>query len=128
MSTATAPVGRRPAWMPAVDEALGAAGRIADVGCGDGRSSIAIALAFPDALVDAIDVDARRIAAARDDARSRQVTGRVAFRHADAATLRLGDLPAYDVVVAPAHLGDVARRLARGRGVVVVRDELPVRS
>ena len=127
MSTATAPAGTRPAWIPDVDVALPTGGRIADVGCGDGRSSVAIALAYPDALVDAVDGDEQAIATARDRARSQSVTGRVTFRHADPATLRVGDLPVYDVVIAPAHLRDAAARLARGHGVLVVRDDLPAR-
>jgi 16S rRNA G1207 methylase RsmC len=125
MSTATAAVGTRPAWIP--DVALPSEGRIADVGCGDGRTSVAIALAYPDALVDAVDGDERAIATARDHASAECVTGRVTFRHGDPATLRVGDLPVYDLVIAPAHLRDAAARLARGHGVLVVRDDLPAR-
>ena len=125
MST-TAIAGTRPAWIP--DDAAPPAGaRIADVGCGDGRSSVALALAYPDALVDAVDGDARAIARARDRALAERVTGRVTFRHADPATLRVRDLPVYDVVVAPAHLRHAAARLARGHGVLVVRDDLQAR-
>ena len=125
MSTATAPVGTHPAWIPDAGVALPAGSRIADVGCGDGRSSVALALAYPEALVDAVDGDEQAIATARERARSQSVTGRVSFRHADPATLRVGDLPAYDLVIAPAHLRDAAARLARGHGVLVVRDDLP---
>ena len=123
MSTATAGVAPRPAWMPDLDAARLADGRIADVGCGDGRSSIAIALAYPDALVDAVDADERAIAAARDNARAAGVTGRVAFRHTDVAKLRVGDLPRYDLVITSARLRDAAARLARGDGDLVVRDD-----
>jgi SAM-dependent methyltransferase len=39
--------------------------RVADVGCGSGWSSIAIARAYPQAIVDAVDVDAESIEATR---------------------------------------------------------------
>jgi SAM-dependent methyltransferase len=55
------------AAMPEVDARLQAAppARIADVACGTAQSSIAMARAYPQVFVDAIDVDATSIAAAQ---------------------------------------------------------------
>jgi SAM-dependent methyltransferase len=54
------------ASMPDVDARLRAkpAARVADLACGSGWSSIAIARAYPDVIVDAIDLDAASIEAA----------------------------------------------------------------
>ena len=43
--------------LPEVDAALRAGGRVADVGCGMGWSSIGMALGYPEARVDGFDVD-----------------------------------------------------------------------
>ena len=67
-----------------VDAALRAGGRVADVGCGEGWSSIGIARAYPTDRVDGFDVDAasvgRRAAARR---RPRASTTGSAFHHAE---------------------------------------------
>jgi trans-aconitate methyltransferase len=110
------------AAIPAADIALLGGGRVADIGGAAGRSTIDIALAYPEALVDAFDDDAAAIEAARAQARAARITGRVAFRHVDAARLRRADLPAYDVVVAPAHLREAAGLLAGDGAVLVVRE------
>jgi len=127
MSTATisAPdrLSRRLAAIPSVDIALLAGGRVADLGCGAGESTIAIALSYPEALVDGFEADAAVIETARVNARAARVTGRVTFRHAHATSLRPGDLPAYDVVIAPSHLRDAATRLLGERGEVVSLDD-----
>ena len=115
--------------MPDVDAALRAGGRVADVGCGLGWSSIGIALAYPDVTVDGYDVDAPSIAAARRNAREAGVGDRVRFHTADAATVTA---QAYDAVFAfecihdlPDPVGVLAamRRLAGDDGAVVVMDE-----
>jgi hypothetical protein len=55
------------AAIPQVDERLRAQppAQVADVACGSGWSSIAIARAYPDVIVDAIDVDSASIETAR---------------------------------------------------------------
>jgi len=115
--------------IPDVDAALRAGGRVADVGCGFGWSSIGIALAYPDVTVDGYDVDAPSIEAARRNAREAGVDGRVRFHAVDAATVETAP---YDAVFAfecihdlPDPVGVLAamRRLAGDDGAVVVMDE-----
>src|SRR3954447_10023378 len=115
--------------IPDVDAALRAGGRVADVGCGLGWSSIGIALAYPDATVDGYDVDAPSVEAANRHAREAGVDDRVRFHVANVAGLV--DRGPYDVVFAfecihdlPDPVGVLAamRRLA-GDGAVVVMDE-----
>ena len=115
--------------IPDVDAALRAGGRVADVGCGLGWSSIGIALAYPDVTVDGYDVDAPSIEAARGNAREAGVDDRVRFRTVDAAAVTA---ETYDAVFAfecihdlPDPVGVLAamRRLAGADGAVVVMDE-----
>jgi 2-polyprenyl-3-methyl-5-hydroxy-6-metoxy-1,4-benzoquinol methylase len=115
--------------IPDVDAVLRAGGRVADVGCGFGWSSIGIALAYPDVTVDGYDVDTPSIEAARRNAREAGVDDRVRFHAVDAATVDAGT---YDAVFAfecihdlPDPVGVLAamRRLAGDVGAVVVMDE-----
>jgi 2-polyprenyl-3-methyl-5-hydroxy-6-metoxy-1,4-benzoquinol methylase len=115
--------------IPDVDASLRAGGRVADVGCGLGWSSIGIALAYPDATVDGYDVDGPSVEAARGNAREAGVDDRVRFHAVDAATF---EGPSYDAVFAfecvhdlPDPVGVLAsmRRLAGKRGSVIVMDE-----
>jgi 2-polyprenyl-3-methyl-5-hydroxy-6-metoxy-1,4-benzoquinol methylase len=121
-------------WLPAigvVDERLrrtpGA--RVADLACGAGWSSIAIALAYPLVHVDGFDLDTDVIAAARHNAAEAGVADRVTFHPSSADTLS----GQYDVVTILEGLHDMARpvsalRVARkalnSPGWVVVADEL----
>ena len=60
-------------WLPALPEVhrdLTAGGRVADIGCGEGWSSIGIALGYPAARVDGFDVDPASVDAARRHAAS----------------------------------------------------------
>jgi hypothetical protein len=108
------------ASIPAADIALLGGGRLANLGCASAPSIVDIALAYPEALVDGFDDDAARIDAARAATAAVRLTGRVAFRQVDPARVRVEDLPAYAVVVAPPHLRHVAARLAGDTGVVVL--------
>jgi 2-polyprenyl-3-methyl-5-hydroxy-6-metoxy-1,4-benzoquinol methylase len=116
--------------IPDVDAALRRGGRVADVGCGFGWSSIGIALAYPDATVDGFDVDEPSVQAARRNAAEAEVGDRVRFTVADAAAV--AGTGAYDVVTAFECIHDLAdpvsvlaamRRLARPEGTVLVMDE-----
>ena len=120
-------------WFPAVpdlNDRLLEGGRVADIGCGEGWSSVSIALAYPGVTVDAFDVDGASIAAARAHAREWAVEGRVSFHAVDAATLDLAG--AFDVVTAfecihdlphPVDVLATMRRLAKDDGHIVVMDE-----
>ena len=101
--------------------------RIADVGCGAGWASIALARAYPAAEVTGVDTDAEALAGARQRAADAGVAGRVNFRAADAASLR--DAGGYDLVCVfdalheMAHPVDVlrsCRALRRPAGTVLV--------
>ena len=116
--------------LPGVDAALRAGGRVADVGCGTGWSSIAIALAYPEATVDGFDIDEWSVDRARENAIAMGVADRVTFHDRDAAEADPGD--GYDLVQAiecihdmpyPAKVLATMRNLAGGRGLVMVVDE-----
>jgi 2-polyprenyl-3-methyl-5-hydroxy-6-metoxy-1,4-benzoquinol methylase len=116
--------------IPQVDAALRAGGRVADIGCGEGWSSIGIALAYPSATVDGYDLDVPSVEAARRHAAEAGVADRVRFVAADAGSLDEGSR--YDVVTAfecihdlpqPAGVLATMRRLAGESGYVLVMDE-----
>ena len=122
--------------IPGVHRALSAGGAVADIGCGDGWSSIGIALAYPDATVDGYDVDEASVRAARDNAAASGVADRVAFHLRDAAgAVDDGEGAGeggYDLVAAfecvhdmpdPVSVLAAARRLAKPDGTVLVMDE-----
>lgn len=117
--------------IPVIDERLrGAPGaRVADLACGPGWSSIAIALAYPLVRVDGFDLDKDVIAAARRNAEAAGVADRVTFFAASAEEAS----GQYDVVTIIEGLHDMARPVAALRvardvltspGWVVVADEL----
>jgi 2-polyprenyl-3-methyl-5-hydroxy-6-metoxy-1,4-benzoquinol methylase len=86
-------------WIPALDgieRRLQAGGRVADLGCGLGMTTLVIAEAYPQATVAGFDSHELSIEQARRAAADRGVADRVTFEVADAA-----DLPGagYDLVV-----------------------------
>lgn len=104
--------------------------RVADVGCGQGFSTLEIAHSFLDAHVDGVDADASSIADARAHAADAGLDGRVRFVHADAAELAHHE--PYDLVLILEALHDMtdpagALRAARAAlapgGTVLVVDE-----
>jgi SAM-dependent methyltransferase len=123
------------AWLPAIPDvherlSAEAGARVADLGCGAGWSSIAIARAYPWAFVDGFDLDRASIDAARENAEAEALADRLTFHVHDASE---PDLPgAYDLVVCFEALHDMAhpvealatarRHLAEG-GTVIVADE-----
>ena len=122
-------------WLPAipeVDRRLRAEppARVADVACGTGWSSIAMARAYPKITVDGFDLDPDVVVAAADNAREAGMAGRVRFAVVDAADPGLPGR--YDLVTIFEALHDMARpvealRAARAMlaegGSVVIADE-----
>ena len=120
-------------WLPSVpglDATLRDGGKVADIGCGDGWSSLGIARAYPGVTVDGYDVDADSVDAARAMAEAEGLADRVRFTLADAATVpAAGD---YDLVSFfecvhdmpdPVAVLRAARRMVRPGGTVLVMDE-----
>jgi SAM-dependent methyltransferase len=124
-----------PAWLqqlPDLDHRLrtAAAPRILDLGCGIGRSAIALARSYPRATVRGIDLDPASIAEAREAAAAAGLAHRVTFACADAAELT--EDTRYDLVTIFEALHDMgdpvgALRAARSSlaegGSVYVADE-----
>jgi 2-polyprenyl-3-methyl-5-hydroxy-6-metoxy-1,4-benzoquinol methylase len=124
--------------VPGVDAALSAGGRVADIGCGYGWSSIGMASRWPAAWVDGFDVDAPSVQHARRHAVEAGVAERVTVRTDDVRTLlddEDGDCRlsgAYDLVTAyecvhdmpdPVSVLAAMRRMVRPGGTVLVMDE-----
>jgi SAM-dependent methyltransferase len=77
-----------PAWLPSLDgvvEKLEAGGKVADIGCGHGSSTILMAQAFPNSTFVGSDYHEGSIATARERAREAGVSERVTFEVAAAA-------------------------------------------
>jgi len=122
-------------WLPSipdVHERLQAdpPARVADVACGAGHSSRAIARAYPTVHVDGIDADEASIDEARRHLAGSDVEDRVTFHHRDAADPRFAHR--YDLVYVheslhdmsfPVHVLRACRGLLADGGSVVVGDE-----
>jgi 2-polyprenyl-3-methyl-5-hydroxy-6-metoxy-1,4-benzoquinol methylase len=80
--------------------------RIADVACGHGHSTLAIARGYPRVLVDGIDLDASSIQAARALLAGSGLGDRVAFHHRDAGDPDLSGR--YDLVTLFEALHDMS--------------------
>jgi 2-polyprenyl-3-methyl-5-hydroxy-6-metoxy-1,4-benzoquinol methylase len=115
-----------------VDERLRAdpPARVADIACGGGWSSIAVAKQYPKVAVDGFDLDAPSVDLARTNLRGSGVEDRVRFEVRDAADPGLSGR--YDLVLIVEALHDMsqpvealraARQLLADRGSVVVIDE-----
>ncbi len=131
----------RPWFESALGDALGGvpevhsvlsrpAARIADVGCGAGWSTIALARAYPDAHVEGIDIDAPSVEMARRNAAAAGLSDRVSFLVADGAS-GPGD-GTYDAAFAfecihdmpnPVAVLGAMRRLVGDGGTVLIVDE-----
>jgi SAM-dependent methyltransferase len=122
-------------WLAAMPDVVarletGRPARVADVGCGQGWSTIAVAQAFLYAQVDGLDVDPASIADAHRHAEEAGLNGRLRFLEGDAAGLAAHG--PYDLILMLEALHDLARpidALAAARhaladgGTVLVVDE-----
>ena len=127
-------------WLPSVPEIharllADPPARVADVACGGGISSIAIARGYPKVHVDGIDLDTASIEAAHGHLAGSGVEDRVTFEARDAADPAFGHR--YDLVTVFEALHDMSYpvdvlRAARGMlaegGVVLVGDERTAES
>ncbi|WP_344165369.1 class I SAM-dependent methyltransferase [Nocardiopsis rhodophaea] len=93
--------------LPDVHNRLLIGGRIADVGCGAGWSSIALAKAYPDVQVDGYDLDEQSISDARRNAAEHGVADRVVFQVRDCADSSL--VGQYNLVCIFDALHDMSR-------------------
>ena len=103
--------------------------KVADVACGEGWSTIAIARAYPKASVVGIDLDGPSIDAARRNASEAGVGDRVEFRTGDAAQLAGGPFDAAIIIEAvhdmanPVPVLRAIRDALAPRGSLLVVDE-----
>ena len=105
--------------------------RVADVGCGTGWSSIAMAQAYPKITVDGFDLDADALALAARHAEESRLADRVTFSVTDAMDPQLAGR--YDIVTIFEAFHDMPRpidalraahRLLAPGGSVLIADEL----
>ena len=122
-------------WLPAVPEIharllADPPARVADIGCGTGWSSIALARAYPNVLVEGFDADDASIALARRNAAEAGLADRVTFHLRDASDPAL--VGRYDLVTffecvhdfgRPVEALRVARALLAEGGSVIIADE-----
>ncbi len=103
-------------WMPAlpdVHQRLQSGGRVADVACGTGWSTIALARAYPDADVDGLDLDEASIELAR--ANAAREGAEIDFQVRDAADP--GFSGRYDLVTCFEAVHDMPRPVESLRGM-----------
>jgi 2-polyprenyl-3-methyl-5-hydroxy-6-metoxy-1,4-benzoquinol methylase len=119
-------------WLPAIPDVHSRLSsseglRIADVGCGEGWSTIALARAYPNAEVVGFDLDQAAIQTAR--ARAAELDVDVRFEDRDAATIQ-DDL--FDVILVLETLHDLSKpvdvlaalkRVLAPGGTVIIADE-----
>ncbi len=106
-----------PSWLPALDgveDRLRAGGRVADIGCGHGASTILMATEYPAATFTGSDAHDASVAAARLRAKEAGVDDRVDFQVATAQTFG-GD--GYDLVTTFDALHDMGDPLGAARNV-----------
>jgi 2-polyprenyl-3-methyl-5-hydroxy-6-metoxy-1,4-benzoquinol methylase len=122
-------------WLPSVPELherllADPPARVADIACGQGRSSIEIGRAYPTVLVDGIDSDHASIERARENLAGSGVGDRVTFHERDAADAELAGR--YDLVTIFEALHDMsypvdvlraARGLLADGGLMFIGDE-----
>ena len=100
--------------------------RVADVGCGEGWSTIAISRAYPKARVIGVDFDGPSIEAAGRHAREAGLAGMIEFRHGDAASLDDGPYDAAIIIEAVHDMANPVPVLRAIRGALAAEGSLIV--
>ena len=122
-------------WLPSIEDVnerllADPPARVADVACGAGWSSIAIARAYPKVTVDGLDLDEASVELAQANLAGTGVEDRVSFQHRDAGDPELAG--AYQLVTVFEALHDMSRpvdvlralrSLVAEDGAVLVMDE-----
>lgn len=122
-------------WLPAIPDVhtrlrQDPPARVADVACGTGWSSIAIARAYPKVTVDGFDLDEPSITRAKQNAAETGLEDRVSFEVRDAADLGLAGR--YDLVSVfeaihdmsrPVEVLTAIRDLVAEGGALIIADE-----
>lgn len=106
-----------PNWIPAlegVEAKLTAGGRVADIGCGLGTTSVLMAQAYPKARIVGSDYHEESIELARSQADEAGVSDRVSFEVATAGTFTGSD---YDLITTFDALHDMGDPVAAARRV-----------
>ena len=123
--------------LPELHDRLRAGARVADIGSGEGWSSIGLARLFPAATFEGFDVDEPSVAAARRHAAAHGVEDRVVFTTVDAADLHGSRAEAFDVVMAyecvhdmpdPVGVLTAMRAITADDGYVLIMDERAAES
>ncbi len=119
-------------YLPSIEDVhatLSTGGRVADVGCGMGWSSIGLAQAYPDVTVEGYDIDGPSIEQAIAHAADAGVSDRVRFHTTDVGEL---DGERFDLALAlecihdlpdPVAVLTAMRRMVAPGGAVIVMDE-----
>ncbi len=108
-------------WLPALDglaDRLAAGAAVADVGCGYGAPTIAMAEAFPASRFAGFDIDDASVARARKAALAAGVADRVSFEVAAATEVPGGPYNLVTFIDSLHDLGDPERALRRIRQVL----------
>ena len=122
-------------WLPAIPDVharleADPPARVADIACGGGWSSIALARAYPNVTVDGYDLDEASVALARENVAGTEVADRVSIHLRDAGDPELAG--SYQLVTVFEAIHDMSqpvgvlrslRGLAAEDGAVVVMDE-----
>jgi SAM-dependent methyltransferase len=105
-------------WLPALDgvvERLKSGGRVADIGCGHGASTILMAQAFPNSSFIGLDYHDASIITARQRAAEQAVSGNIAFEVKSATEFDGRDFDLICFMDCLHDLGDPVGALARSR-------------
>ncbi|HEU5353616.1 MAG TPA: class I SAM-dependent methyltransferase [Actinocrinis sp.] len=110
-------------WIPALDgveEKLAAGGRVADVGCGHGASTVLLAQTYPNAVIQGSDYHSASLDTARKRAAEAGVADRV---HFETASAQLFSGTGYDLVATFDCLHDMGDPVGAARHIRQALDQ-----